>query len=60
MTRALGHLLTEFWMLFASWRALRWAGRWVRAQARAEKARRRYRRWIARAEGRPDTETEGG
>lgn len=60
MIRALGGLLTEIWMLFASWRALRWAARWMRAQKRAEAARRQYRIWIARAEGRTDTETEGG
>lgn len=60
MTRVLGGLITETWMLFSSWRALRWAERWMRAQARAEAARRQYRKWIARAEGRTDTETEGG
>lgn len=60
MIRVLGGLITEIWMLFSSWRALRWAGRWMRAQARAEAARRHYRKWIARAEGRTDTETEGG
>lgn len=60
MIRVIGGLITEFWMLFASWRAWRWARRWMRAQRRAERARRHYRRWIARAEGRPATETEGG
>lgn len=60
MIRAIFGLLTDLWMLFASWRALRWAGRWMRAQERAEAARRHYRKWLARAEGRSDIETEGG
>lgn len=60
MTRSILALLTDLWTTFAAWRALRWARRWMRAQTRAERARRHYRRWIARAEGRPATETEGG
>jgi len=60
VTRPILALLTEIWMTFASWRALRWAKRWMRAQSRAEHARRRYRRWMALSEGRPATETEGG
>lgn len=51
MTTAM-RLITSAWLAFCAVMALLWARRWLRRQIRAQKARDRYRTWLARVEGR--------